>query len=752
MKNPLITMSAIVGRPDRNDIYSYLFSLKENGIEQALIYPRSGCEIPYLSEEWFSTVADYIECASELDMSLWLYDDFNWPSGDAGGRVTANKDYRLKSIATKGEDAGRISCKSRHNSDLFGEKYFPDLLSEDAVEYFISCTHEEYYNRFGNYFGTVIKGIFTDEPSIGYCCTEASIPYYNGIEKDYTDLCGGDFYYDMKNNADGFYVNAISVISERFNSCYVKKLVRWCKNHDILMTGHLLCDNDPCYATRHSGNYLKNLSSFSLPGIDDIYTSFSSQDEMAILGAAEYASGENGAMAELFALGPVDMSYAKKRCMLYLAAAFKINHYFLAISHMDMRGNLLIKDYFNTFSIDQPDFCGMKLLSKDAELAAEYASLDFQADAYIRYPFKECAKRVAGKLDSSPIWKVINELTGNGVQWKLINDEHPTDAPIIEFDSELKPTFDYSKIQGKITIKDKNGDTPSGIFTRIFKNDVVLILNLYAPSGIYNINGQNVFLSEYDVKLNITEDNYVRKELCADFTVRYQNDNIIRAMLLNDTDTSNIECDMDTNVRLAIRNGTEAYLNGNKIECTGDADILPHGFNTLYKISDTVSLKKGLSILKSEKDFKYLPSTFILGNFCAEAISGDICNVKLTPRKDIYSLGDSLIDYGRVEFTAEVTAPENAKEIEIYGTDLYTEVYANDTLIGKSIASPYAFKIDKGLQGKKVLLKIVQLSSIGNIFGDTDYWDKNSTSSQWQGTPSTHKTSFGFDKINWVIK
>ena len=107
------------------------------------------------------------------------------------------------------------------------------------------------------------------------------------------------------------------------------------------------------------------MSSFSLPGIDDIYTSFSSQDEMAILGAAEYASGENGAMAELFALGPVDMSYAKKRCMIYLAAALKIDHYVLAISHMDMRGNMLVKDYFNTFSADQPDFVGMKLLDID---------------------------------------------------------------------------------------------------------------------------------------------------------------------------------------------------------------------------------------------------------------------------------------------------------------------------------------------------------------------------------------------------
>ena len=119
----LITMSAITGKPNTEKIHSYLKDLKENGIDEFLLYPRSGCEIEYLSNEWFDTVEKFVNSALILNMKMWLYDDFNWPSGDAGGKVTANEKYRLKSIGLIGEKKGQITCKSVHNSGLFGEKY-----------------------------------------------------------------------------------------------------------------------------------------------------------------------------------------------------------------------------------------------------------------------------------------------------------------------------------------------------------------------------------------------------------------------------------------------------------------------------------------------------------------------------------------------------------------------------------------------------------------------------------------------------
>ena len=87
----LITMSAITGKPNTEKIHSYLKDLKENGIDEFLLYPRSGCEIEYLSNEWFDTVEKFVNSALILNMKMWLYDDFNWPSGDAGGKVTANE-------------------------------------------------------------------------------------------------------------------------------------------------------------------------------------------------------------------------------------------------------------------------------------------------------------------------------------------------------------------------------------------------------------------------------------------------------------------------------------------------------------------------------------------------------------------------------------------------------------------------------------------------------------------------------------
>ena len=57
MKSPLITMSAITGKPTRQEVFDYMKGLKDNGIDQAMVYPRSGCGLDYLEDEWFETVS-----------------------------------------------------------------------------------------------------------------------------------------------------------------------------------------------------------------------------------------------------------------------------------------------------------------------------------------------------------------------------------------------------------------------------------------------------------------------------------------------------------------------------------------------------------------------------------------------------------------------------------------------------------------------------------------------------------------------
>ncbi len=568
MKNPLITMSAITGNPTKEEIYDYMEKLNTNGIEQVMLYPRVGCEIEYLSDEWFEKIGEFIKTAEQLDMNVWLYDEFNWPSGDAGGRVTKFEEFRLKAVTVKGENMGEIRRLSTHNSALFGEKYFPDLLSEKAVEYFVACTHEKYYEKFGAYFGNIIKGIFTDEPSMGYCCPENSLPYYDGMENDYKECFGRDFMEDMENANELFCQNAVALIADRFHHCFIKKIDDRCKAHHILMTGHLMEDHQPFAATRYNGDLLRNLSSFSLPGIDEIRTDFTESFLLSLFGAAEYASGEHGAMAELFALGPCDMSYTTKRCMIFFAACFKINHYFLAVSHMDLRGNRKIRDYFNDFSADQPDFKGTLLLAKDAKLAAQYAKKDFTPDVYVRYPTELCAKHITDNFNMEAFTNLLNRLSFYQLQWKFAAEEEDCgNIPVIEFNDKLAyclngtVTSDVEVICGmfqkEIAVTDVQGNIPQGIFVRKFNDKTLAVLNLYGKAGTYKVNGNEIELEQHGIYIgtSVPENSLPgqKEKLSASFQIHYDNENMIRTMHVNGKlPLSEIHTDSDRMVHFAV--------------------------------------------------------------------------------------------------------------------------------------------------------------------------------------------------------
>jgi hypothetical protein len=748
----LTVMSAVASKPTRDDVYKYMTSLRENGIFEALIYPRSGCEIEYLSEEWFCLVGHFIDCARTLGMSVWLYDDFNWPSGDACGRVSAIPEFRLQAIATKGEKIGQISVESRHNSGLFGEKYFPNLLLPDAVDFFINCTHEEYYRRFKDDFGTVIKGIFTDEPSIGYCCHDEYIPYYDGIKEDYLKFCGRSFDLDMKAQDADFYPNAMSVISERFKKCYIDKIRAWCDCHGIVMTGHLMCDHNPFFSIYHNGNAPKNLSRFSLPGIDEIYTDFEDESEMSLLGLAELVSGENGAMAELFALGPCDMTYQKKRAMIYLCACHKISKYFLAISHMDMRGNMLVKDYFNNFSAAQPDFEGMRELAHIASHASCLAKKDFVADVYVKYPFEMSCKCMMGGFESANFVRMLKSLTENQIQWKFtLNDKE--DAPIIELGEDLcfkigeKP-LDVSKIAHKVTVTDRNGCVPKGVFVRRFDDGDLSVINLYAPEGEYLIDGKGVYFKKYDVYF-FENDLYSREcvEFSPKFSVKYGNDNLARVMLINSQKNAQIVCSERTEVKFAIRNGVDAGLDGKKIVASSDASMLPFGMEGLYKCTDEITLDAGMHLISAHGDFKYLPSVILIGDFKCDFQGGEICTCNLSRRAREYYCGEKIYGFGTVELCAEIEIPKGVFSIEIIGADLLTSVSLDGVTLGTRAFAPYEYEIPSHMCAKRITIKITQKSSIAPLFGDVDFWDRTVLECGWRKTPSTTNVPFGFSKL-----
>lgn len=758
MKNPLVTMSAVTGKPSSEEIFAYLKSLKDNGIEQAMVYPRSGCELEYLEEEWFEAVGHFVHFAEQLNMSLWIYDDFNWPSGDAHGRVSSVEKFRLKSVCTSGEGCGKISCYSQNKGSLFREIFFPNLLNDEATDYFIQCTHEQYYRRFGEYFGNVIKGFFTDEPGVGYCCTEDSMPYYDGMAEDYNTATVRDFFEDMKEKHCDFYAVSLELIGKKYRSCFIEKLSVWCKAHNVILTGHLMEDTTPNGATKQCGDLLKALLLFGMPGIDELRTRFDDLCLYNLLGSVQYGRrNKEFAMAELFALGPCNISYAKKRSMLYLCSCFGINRYFLAVSAMDMRGNMTITDYFNLFTADCPDFEAMKILSNDAKKASKLADKAFTPQVYIRYPTKICTRQMFKELNFMRFYKLVNSLTHNQIQWKYLDDgDVPENIPVIEFTNELEYILDGKKLcleavldkfRKKLFVTDCDGKISEGIFVRRYDDGTSVVLNLYAKPDTYLVDGQRMYLEENAVR--ICDEKTAEKQSCkiekavVEFDVEYANMNMIRAMYVNDVEECVIVCEKDVEVYLAVRKDTHAAIDGAAVSGIAEnSPLLCNGLKKLYLLSEKMTLKRGEHTLSSVKDVKYLPSVFILGDFSQISIGGEISKVRLSERPKKYLTGDKIYGFGKVTFSGKIKIPTNAETIILSDTSLYTSVYIDNVFCGDAVYPPYNFNIPQKAIGKEVDVKIVQASSLGPIFGDVEYFTQNSKITNWK-TPSPEQEAFG---------
>ncbi|MCG3148766.1 MAG: hypothetical protein PCFJNLEI_02213 [Verrucomicrobiae bacterium] len=60
------------------------------GVDGFFLHPREGLLTPYLSEEWFAAIGACIAEAKKTGIKAWLYDEFPYPSGVAGGKVVAS--------------------------------------------------------------------------------------------------------------------------------------------------------------------------------------------------------------------------------------------------------------------------------------------------------------------------------------------------------------------------------------------------------------------------------------------------------------------------------------------------------------------------------------------------------------------------------------------------------------------------------------------------------------------------------------
>lgn len=170
------------------------------------------------------------------------------------------------------------------NDPRYNNQNYVDTLSSEATDNFIQITYEAYKKCIGEKFGKTVPAIFTDEPQfqekgvfpfadsknniIIPWTTDFSDTYKAIYKKDILDFLP-ELFWELPCGA----VSQIRYwyhdhVCERFTKAFVDRCGAWCKNNNIMLTGHMKFEPTLWTQTYHIGEAMRAYRAFDLPGID----------------------------------------------------------------------------------------------------------------------------------------------------------------------------------------------------------------------------------------------------------------------------------------------------------------------------------------------------------------------------------------------------------------------------------------------------------------------------------------------------
>lgn len=295
---------------DDAEIVRQIADFEAHGVYGFVIHPRIGLpeDFGWTSPKLLAAMRVALTEARRRGMFVLLYDEGMYPSGSSAGQVAARnprfaaRGLFMKELADCEEEAplnpeplwDLIATRTRPNgkriaiyerpsngvirglhyldegSPQMREQLPPagDILNPDAVACFQELVYERFFTEFGEFFGSTVVGIFTDEPSeLGRNPERGVVPGNAGALLRVSQKLGYDFspfladlwFADEPESLDrrGAYYRALHQV---LVETYYGTLAKWCEDHEIALCGHPANSND-----------MASESVFQIPGQDIVW-------------------------------------------------------------------------------------------------------------------------------------------------------------------------------------------------------------------------------------------------------------------------------------------------------------------------------------------------------------------------------------------------------------------------------------------------------------------------------------------------
>ena len=240
-----------------------------------------------------------------------------------------------------------------NEGSAFGGEGYVDTMNPAAVRKFIEVSHESYARSVGDEFGKTIPSIFTDEPRIGRhnqlpwadSHADVTMPYTEAmaaamqkrfgidpldIAPEYIwQLPGGQYSVNRYRYRD--------MIAECFARAFLDQIGDWCKAHNILLSGHVLCEDTLEEQTYAVGDCMRCYRNMDVPGMDLLLDKRKFNTAKQVASVARQ-NGREAVVSELYGVTHWDCTFPTFKLQGDWQAALGVTVRIPHLSHMSLGG------------------------------------------------------------------------------------------------------------------------------------------------------------------------------------------------------------------------------------------------------------------------------------------------------------------------------------------------------------------------------------------------------------------------------
>ena len=328
------------GELDPEEMRLQLREFRDKGMPGIILHGRYGLATPYLGDTYLDRIKLAVEEADKLGLKTWVYDEMNWPSGTADGRVLRERpDLAQRYIECinmsvrgpwfsylTGADSRYLDFEKSTPVAAFAvasdgrvidltpnlsfrdvipweapegnwrlmyivEKeadYYIDALNPEATREFLRIGYEPYAAALDGKLPSQMLGFYTDEPAMHYYLTGADnpvVPWTRDMFRRFHERNGynlrlrlPDLFFDVSPDSARVRYDFYNTLTDFYSDAYYRQIHEWCRDHGVLFTGHLLYEEWLRRMIRVEGNLFKHYRHMDIVGVDHLYPFIGTRD------------------------------------------------------------------------------------------------------------------------------------------------------------------------------------------------------------------------------------------------------------------------------------------------------------------------------------------------------------------------------------------------------------------------------------------------------------------------------------------